>query len=104
MSGRMSSRERIARLAQAAEIERKEKAAKKSTPAADKPARATKSRSKTKAATTRIKIMWAVCDQTGAQVQLFPYAQEQEAQAEAKLRTENSGKTHFVNRAEVPFE
>lgn len=114
MPGKMSNRDRIAHKALEAEVGRKEKAAKKEAEPADKTASGksaggkatggTVRKSRSKAAPARIKIVWAVCDQSGAQVKLFPYAQEQEAQAEAQTRTASSGKTHFVTRAEVPFE
>lgn len=102
MPGKMSNKDRIAQKALEAEVGRKEKAVKKT--AAPKAAGGTVRKSRAKAAPARIKIVWAVCDQSGAQVQLFPYAQEQEAKAEAQARTTSSGKTHFVTRAEVPFE
>lgn len=104
MPGKMSNRDRIAQKALEAEVGRKEKAAKKEVDPAAKPASKPARKSRSKAAPARIKIVWAVCDQSGAQVKLFPYAQEQEAQAEAQARTTSTGKTHFVTRAEVPFE
>ncbi|MBK8097603.1 MAG: hypothetical protein IPK26_10870 [Planctomycetes bacterium] len=51
----------------------------------------------------RVKIVWQVCDPGGKEVKSFPYAQEQEARAEAAALTTSTGKTHFVGKAEVPF-
>jgi hypothetical protein len=103
----MSNRDRIARMAEEAELARKEKAAKKDAGAPRSEGssrRKSGGKAKAKPAPSRIKIVWAVCDQTGAQVKLFPYAQEQEALADVQQRTAATGKAHFLTRAEVPFE
>jgi hypothetical protein len=99
MSGKMSNKDRIARAAEEAAAARKEKAAKSDAPGAS---RGAKARNKHRPA--RIKITWVVCDQTGKQVQAYPYAEEEAARADAQQRTVATGKSHFVTRAEVPFE
>jgi len=100
MAGKMSNRDRIAHMAAEAQATRREKAAAKAGSAPRKPA----AKSRAKQPPARVKIVWAVCDQSGSQVKTYPYAQESEANADARQRTETTGKTHFVNRAEVPFE
>lgn len=101
MAGRMSNRDRIARMAAEAEVARQEQAAKK-VPAASKPA--SRSKARAKAAPARVRIVWAVCEPSGAQVKTYPYAQEEAAQADARERTTATGRTHFVTKAEVPFD
>ncbi len=113
MAGRMSNRDRIEHLRLEADAAAKEKAAAKAekaaraaAPGAAAPRKtASKTSSKTSAqkARGRVRIVWNVCDPSGKEVKQFPYAQEQEAQAEAKLQTATTGKTHFVAKAEVPF-
>ena len=97
MAGNMSNRDRIARLAEEAELDRQQRAARKAAAPA-------KSARKAKAAPARIRIVWAVCESSGAQVTTFPYAQEEAAQADARQRTAATGKAHFVTKAEVPFD
>jgi hypothetical protein len=82
--------------ASAAEAEKKAKAEKPVSREREPRKRAT-----SKPGPARIKIVWAVCDQSGVQVKTYPYAEEAEAIAEARRRTESTGRTHFVNRAEV---
>ena len=102
MAQRSSNRDRIDRMAQEAEVTRKEKAtaaaAKKTTPA-KKTARKTAAKPP-----GRIKVVWLLCDQTGKAVETYPYPEEKAARAEAERRTEETGKSHFVTRGEVPFE
>lgn len=96
-----SNRERIERLAREAEVARQEKAAAE----AKKNAPAKKTTRKTAAkAGGRTRAVWLVCDQTGATVLTYPYRDEQAARAEAERRTQETGKTHFVKRGEVPFD
>ena len=52
----------------------------------------------------RVRFVWCVCGPNGKEVKQFPYPQEPEAQAAAKELTESTGKTHFVQKGEVPFE
>lgn len=108
MAGRMSNRDRIEHLRAEAEATAKEKAAAKAEKAARPPAprkASGKSAGKAAAAPTRgrVRIVWSVCDSNGKEVKQFPYAQEQEARAEAELQTTATGRTHFVTKAEVPF-
>jgi hypothetical protein len=108
MAGRMSNRDRIAQKQAEAAAASKAKAAAKAGPeAAESPAKSpakSPTRSTAKKAPPRMKIVWVVCESSGNHVMHYPYAQENEAIAEAKQRTEQTGKTHFVTRAEVPFE
>lgn len=95
----MSNRERIEHLRAEADATAREKAAAKAARAAAGP---TAKNKKAPPAARRVRIVWSVCDASGREVQQFPYAQEQEARAEAQRRTEASGRTHFVTQADVP--
>lgn len=94
---------------QEADAAAKEKAAAKAQKAAEKAA-APARKSAAKAAPTptrargRVRIVWNVCDPSGKEVQQFPYAQEAEAIACAQQMTAANGRTHFVKKAEVPFQ
>jgi hypothetical protein len=101
MAGRMSNRDRIAQRAEEAEAARKEKETKAAKKEATPRKKATP---KVAAPPGRTKIVWAVCDHSGAQVKTFPYREEAAARAEAEKLTAESGKAHWVARAEVPFE
>jgi hypothetical protein len=108
MAGRMSNRDRIDQLRREAEATAKEKAAAKAEKAARPPApRKKASGSGTRSAATpsrgRVRMVWKVCDSSGKEVSQFPYAQEEEARAEALQQTTATGRTHFVAKAEVPF-
>jgi hypothetical protein len=96
----MSNRDRIARKAMEAEIARKEREAQQQA----EPASTSKRKPKAKAAPAPIRIVWAVCDSSGAQVTTFPYAQEEAAQEDARQRTAATGRSHFVTKAKVPLE
>ena len=101
MAGRMSNRERIDRLRAEAEAAAKEKAAAKAAKAALPP----KSRkSSSKAAPVRVRIVWLVCDPSGKEVKRFPYAQEQEARADAQQQSAATGRSYFVMQADAPYE
>ena len=52
----------------------------------------------------RVRIVWAVCDPSGKEVQQFPYAQEQEARAAALQQSTATGRTYFVKQADVAVE
>ncbi len=98
-----SNRDRIERMAAeaaAAAREKKEKAAAKK--AAPKKKTATRSAAATPA--TRMKAVWDVCNASAKTVATFPYSEEQAARAEAKRLAEETGKTHYVARNQVPFE
>lgn len=122
--GRMSARDRLEALRLEAEIKAKEKDAARAARAAAKAAGTASSGSRSSASSSsgssgagkktlgraadvkqrgRVKIVWQVCDPSGKEVKSFPYAQEQEARAEAAALTTSTGKTHFVGKAEVPF-
>ncbi|MBL8729015.1 MAG: hypothetical protein JNM25_11330 [Planctomycetes bacterium] len=100
----MSNRDRIEHLRAEAAAAAKQKAAAKAAKAAGpKTARAAASRKKAPAG-GRVRIVWCVCDPSGKDVQQFPYAQEQEARAEAQRLCTETGRTHFVRQADVPVE
>ena len=102
MAGRMSNRDRIAHLRAEAEAAAREKAAAKAERAARPSAR--KSTRKEAPKPARVRIVWAICDPAGKEVQHFPYAQEQEARAEAQRLTAANGRTHFVKQTDVAVE
>ncbi len=92
MQRRPSNRDRIERLRAEAEAAAKERNARvRSTP---------KSGGRVKPV-ARVRFVWSVCGPSGKEVMQFPYAQEAEARAEATRRTETSGQTHFVSKAEI---
>jgi hypothetical protein len=93
MPRRMSNRERIEHLRAEADAAAKEKAA--------RPRAATGSRAKPVA---RVRLVWSVCGPSGKEVARFPYAREEDARADAASRTEATGQTHFVTKAEAPVE
>ena len=96
MRGRESNRDRIAHLRAAADAAAKERAERqRSKPKSSGGNRAAKP-------VGRVRFAWSVCGPSGKEVVQFPYAQEEEARAEAARRTETSGQTHFVAKAEVP--
>jgi hypothetical protein len=95
----MSNRDRIAHLRAEADAAAREKAAAK----AEKAARPKSSRRATASKPPgRVRFVWSVCGPSGKEVQRFAYAQEAEARAESARRTESTGQTHFVTKAEVP--
>lgn len=100
----MSNRDRIAHLRAEADAAAKEKAERAQS--APKSPKSPKASSRTRAAkpSGRVRFVWSVCGPSGKEVVRFPYAQEVEARAEAVRRTETSGQTHFVAKAEVPVE
>jgi hypothetical protein len=100
MAGRMSNRDRIQNLRAEADAAAKEKEAAKAAKAKE-PKAARKSSGKKAPAAPRVRIVWMVCDAAGRDVKQFPYAQEQEARAEAAQLTTSTGKTHFVKQADV---
>lgn len=106
MAGRMSNRDRIAQLRAEADAAAKEKDAARAAKAAAPRKTASKSSKASKAAKPagRVRMVWNVCNSAGKPVQTFPYAQEQEAIAEAAALTESSGKPHFVTKGEVSVE
>ena len=105
MAGRMSNRDRIARMAAEKEAEAKQKKAKKKAPAKKKTAAKKKT---TKAASSRsagrMRLVWAVCDQSGSPVKQYNYPERDEADKEAARLTASKGKLHFVRKEKVPME
>ncbi len=103
MAGHMSNRDRIAKIAAEKAAERKEKVEKKKKAPARKK-RATKKKAVAAASGGRMKVVWAICDQTGNQVKAFDYPKRKEADAEAARLSESKGKPHFVRSEKVPME
>lgn len=105
MTGRMSNRDRIAHAALEAEATRKARE-KVAAERQANPTKRTPSKAKAKAAKPvgRTRVVWAVCDHTGATVETYPYPKEAEARAEAERLSEEKGRQHFVKRDEVAFE
>jgi hypothetical protein len=101
MAGRMSNRDRIENLRAEADAAAKEKAEAKAKKAQEPKAPRKSAGKKAPAAAARVRIVWMVCDAAGRDVKQFPYAQEQEARAEAAQLTTSTGKTHFVKQADV---
>jgi hypothetical protein len=95
MPRRTSNRDRMEQLRAEADAAAKERAA--------RPRAAPKSGPRVKAV-ARVRLAWSVCGPSGKEVARFAYAQEEEARADAKQRTETTGQTHFVSKAEVPVE
>lgn len=104
MARRMSNRDRIAHLRAEADAAAKEKADAKAAKAARTPTPRRSAGGKAAAPSGRVRIVWFVCDPSGREVQRFPYAQEQEARAEAQRLSTTTGRTHFVQQADVPAE
>lgn len=107
MAGRMSNRDRIEQMRQEADAAAAEKAAAKALKAAEKaaaPARKAAAKAVPTRSRGRVRIVWNVCDPSGKEVQQFPYAQEAEAIQCAQQLTAANGRTHFVKKAEVPFQ
>jgi hypothetical protein len=95
MQRRMSNRERIAHLRAEADAAAKERAARAQA--------SPKSRSRAAATPRgRVRFVWSVCGPSGKEVSRYPYAQEDEARADAAKRTQATGQTHFVTRGEEP--
>lgn len=101
MARRMSNRDRIEHLRAEADAAAREKAAAKAAKAAAGPS-ARVGRRKAADPPRRVRIVWSVRDASGKEVQQFPYAEEQQARAEAQRRSEATGRTHFVTQADVP--
>ena len=106
MPGRMSNRDRIARMA--AEKAAGDKAKKKTTKkAAPKKKAAARKKTSTKAAARsagRMRLVWAVCDQSGTPVKQYDYPKRDDADKEAARLTASKGKLHFVRKEKVPME
>lgn len=98
MVKRMSSKERIQRMAEEARAEELEKTEK------PKKKRATAVRKKTVTAATRLKIVWKVFDVNYKEVACFPYPEKEKAYLTASGLTEKKNKNHFVNEVSVPME
>lgn len=99
----MSNRDRIEHLRAEAEAAAKEKAAAKAEKAARSPT-SRKSSRKAAAEKPRVRIVWLVCDPSGKEWKQFPYAQEQEARAEALRQSTATGRSYFVTQADVPLQ
>lgn len=103
MPGRMSNKDRIARLAAEKAAGRKEKAEKKKARVAN-PRATTRKTLAAKASTGPRRLVWLVCDQAGNPVKTYPYPARAEADAEAARLSETKSKLHFVKSDKVPME
>ena len=104
---RMSSRDRIERLAAEADIAAREKSEAARERAETKTKSATKSTKKkagSVASASRQKVVWKIFNVNYKEVAVFPYAQKQDADAMAAKLTTESGQSHFVNSVKVPLE
>ena len=120
MPARLSNRDRIARLAAEKAAAKKEKEAKKGAKktrttkatttkkAAKKKTTKAASKASSKSAAAKpaggLKMVWAVCDNTGSIVKTYPYPDRKTADSEAGRLTTSKGKTHFVKSDKVPME
>jgi len=105
MPGRMSNKDRIAKLAAEKAADTKEKTAKKKKAPPKK--RAPSARAAAAAAAkagVRMRLVWVVCDQAGNPVKSYPYPARAEADAEVARLTGSKGKTHFIKKDKEPME
>ena len=104
---RMSSRDRIERLAAEADIAAREKteaAREKAETKAKSAAKSTKKKAGSVASASRQKVVWKIFNVNYKEVAVYPYAQKQDADAMAAKLTTESGQSHFVNSVKVPLE
>src|SRR5512146_902083 len=97
MARRMSSRERLERMAEEASIEAEEK---ESKPVVRKASGSRKTAPKPK----RMKFVWSVVDANSKEIASYPYPAKGEAEAQAAELSEKTGKAHTVNCVRVPME
>lgn len=102
MAKRLSSRERLERLAAEKEASELEKADQKGKKKAKKKAPAR--RKKVSATPKREKTVWKVYNANYKELACFPYPEKAKAETHAAKLTKKSGNTHFVNSAKVPME
>ena len=111
MKKRVSSQERLQRMALEAELTAKEKAeekgkkkkVKKKTGKTAKKSTTTRAR-KTVASSPRMKMAWKVFNAQGKEVAAFPYPKKDEADAKAVALTARSKKEHRVRPVKVPID
>jgi hypothetical protein len=94
---RMSSRERLERMAEEASIKAEDKEAK---PGVRKASGSRKTAPKQK----RMKFVWSVVDEKSKEIASFPYPAKGEAEARAAELSKKTGKAHTVNCVRVPME
>ena len=95
MTNRMSSKERIRRMADDAAVKEEQKAEMKTTT----------SSSKKKAAISKSnKIVWKVFDVGYKEIACFPFPEKEKAYAAAEDLSRKSKKNYFVNEVSVPME
>lgn len=94
----MSNRERIARAAEEARLTEMERAAKKEAKAT------TPGRSRRAPKTVRMKIVWEVCNETGAVVKTFSYPEKEAAESAIETLAKSTGRTHLLRATKVPME
>ncbi|MEE9605893.1 MAG: hypothetical protein V3V70_10040 [Candidatus Scalindua sp.] len=95
MVKRMSSKEKILKMAEEAVVGIKEKSEKKkkATP-----------RKKKVETIKRYKAVWKVFNDSCKEVACFPYSEKDEAYARADELTKKKNNNHFVNEIKVPME
>ena len=103
---RMSSQQRMERMAAEKEAAAKEQEEKKATKkkATKKKAATRKSTKATPAAPARTRIIWVVCNHTGRDVKTYTYPQKDEADAEVARLKKSTEKHHYVERRQVAME
>jgi hypothetical protein len=94
MPRRTSNRDRIARMAA-------EKAAGRRPSKAKAPGATP--RAAPEKASTRVRLVWAVCDNAGEAVKTFAFNEYEAAREEAARLTEKKGKQHFVKKDKAPL-
>lgn len=96
--GRMSNRDRIARMQEEAAATEREKGEKRKTARAEPKAK----KGAVSAPVGRMKIVWAVCAVNGSIVKTFPYPQKAAAEAEVARLSEQA--PHHLRAEKVPFD
>ncbi len=96
MAKRMTSKERILKMAEEA-VAGKEKKAEKKAEKKKKPT----TRKKKVETVKRYKAVWKVFDTGYKEVACFPYSEKDEANAKAKDLTKKKNNNHFVNEIKV---
>ncbi len=110
MKKRVSSQERLQRMALEAELTAKEKAEEKGKKKVKKKTGKTAGKStttrarKTVASSPRMKMAWKVFNAQGKEVAAFPYPKKDEADAKAVGLTARSKKEHRVRPVKVPID
>lgn len=103
MPGRMSNKDRIAKLAAEKAAGSTEKSeAKKRAPAKRAPSARAAAAAAAKTG-ARMRLVWVVCDQAGNPVKSYPYPARADADAEVARLTASKGKPHFIKKDKEPM-